>query len=56
MTALHLDSLVIDGKRGLMFGPYAEFSLKFLKKGSRTDLLKSVRADNLLTMLTIAKD
>lgn len=56
MTAPHLDSRVIDGKRGVLFGPYAGFSPKFLKKGSWTDLFRSIRPDNLLTMLTVAKD
>ena len=56
MTAPHLDSRVIDGERGLLFGPYAGFTPKFLKRGSYLDLLKSVKPDNLLTMLTVAKD
>jgi malate dehydrogenase (quinone) len=56
MTAPHLDTRVINGKRGLMFGPYAGFSPKFLKKGSYTDLFRSIRPDNILTMLSVAKD
>ncbi|HYJ12745.1 MAG TPA: malate dehydrogenase (quinone), partial [Thermomicrobiales bacterium] len=56
MTAPHLDSRVIDGQRGLLFGPYAGFTPKFLKQGSLLDLAKSVHRDNLLTMLTVAKD
>lgn len=56
MTAPHLDSRMIDGQRGLLFGPYAGFTPKFLKHGSYSDLLRSVRPDNLLTMLTVAKD
>jgi malate dehydrogenase (quinone) len=34
MSVPHLDSRVIDGKRALLFGPYAGFSTKFLKGGS----------------------
>jgi malate dehydrogenase (quinone) len=56
MTAPHLDSRVIDGERSLLFGPYAGFTPKFLKQGSLLDLAKSVQRDNLLTMLTVAKD
>ncbi len=56
MTAPHLDTRLIDGKRGLMFGPFAGFSPKFLKQGSPTDLLRSVRRDSIGTMLTVARD
>lgn len=56
MTAPHLDTRVIDGKRGLMFGPYAGFSPKFLKKGSYADFLRSIRPDNIMTMLSVARD
>ncbi len=56
MTAPHLDTRVIDGKRGLMFGPYAGFSPKFLKKGSYADFFRSIRPDNIMTMLSVAKD
>ena len=56
MTAPHLDSRVFEGERSLLFGPYAGFTPKFLKRGSYLDLAKSVHRDNLLTMLTVAKD
>jgi malate dehydrogenase (quinone) len=56
MTAPHLDTRVINGKRGLMFGPYAGFSPKFLKKGSYLDFIRSIRPDNILTMLSVARD
>ena len=55
MTAPHLDSRVIDGRRGLMFGPFAGFTPKFLKQGSLLDLARSVRQDNILTMLNVAR-
>ena len=56
MSVPHLDTRVVDGKDYLMFGPYAGFSPKFLKKGSITDLPFSVRGNNLATMLNVAKD
>ena len=34
MSVPHLDTRIIQGKRSLLFGPYAGFSPKFLKKGS----------------------
>src|SRR5699024_1244158 len=42
----------IDGKRTLLFGPFAGFSPKFLKTGSNMDLIKSVKPNNLITMLS----
>ncbi|MDT8861963.1 malate:quinone oxidoreductase [Alkalihalobacillus sp. MEB130] len=51
MSVPHLDTRYIDNKKSLLFGPFAGFSPKFLKYGSVFDLLTSVRADNLVTML-----
>jgi malate dehydrogenase (quinone) len=56
MSVPHLDTRVVAGKRSLLFGPYAGFSTKFLKFGSLTDLFRSVRPDNILPMLEVAKD
>ncbi|MBA2469224.1 MAG: malate dehydrogenase (quinone) [Chloroflexia bacterium] len=56
MTAPHLDTRLIDGRRGLMFGPFAGFSPKFLKRGSKTDLFHSIHRDTVGTMLAVAKD
>ncbi|MCD5325654.1 MULTISPECIES: malate dehydrogenase (quinone) [Pontibacillus] len=50
MSVPHLDTRYIDGKRTLLFGPFAGFSPKFLKKGSFLDLFTSVKTDNLATM------
>lgn len=51
MSVPHLDTRLIDGKESLFFGPFAGFSPKFLKFGSMFDLVTSVNADNLITML-----
>lgn len=51
MSVPHLDTRFIDGKKSLLFGPFAGFSPKFLKTGSMMDLLASVKPDNLTTLL-----
>ncbi len=54
MSVPHLDTRFIDGRRELMFGPYAGWSPKFLKSGSATDLFRSIRAANVLPMASVA--
>lgn len=51
MSMPHLDTRFVDGERQLMFGPFAGFSPKFLKKGSNLDLLDSVTLKNIPSML-----
>jgi len=51
MSVPHLDTRFIDGKKTLLFGPFAGFSPKFLKTGSNLDLIRSVKPNNLMTML-----
>lgn len=51
MSVPHLDTRVIDGKKALLFGPYAGFSTRFLKNGSLMDLPASIKFDNILPML-----
>jgi malate dehydrogenase (quinone) len=52
MSVPHLDTRIINGKKELLFGPFAGFSTKFLKNGSYFDLLKSIEVDNILPMLS----
>lgn len=54
MSVPHLDTRVINKEKGLLFGPYAGWSPKFLKTGKVTDLPFSVKPSNLLPMLSIA--
>jgi len=56
MSVPHLDTRIIDGKRWLLFGPYAGFSTKFLKHGSFLDLPLSIRPDNIVPLLAVARD
>ncbi|HMT50936.1 MAG TPA: malate:quinone oxidoreductase, partial [Dietzia sp.] len=53
MSVPHLDTRVIDGKKGLLFGPFAGWTPKFLKMGSFLDLPSSIRLGNLLPMANI---
>jgi malate dehydrogenase (quinone) len=56
MSVPHLDTRIIGGKRWVLFGPYAGFSTKFLKHGSFFDLPLSLRPDNFLPLLAVARD
>jgi malate dehydrogenase (quinone) len=51
MSVPHLDTRIVDGKSYLMFGPYAGFSPKYLKKGKYLGLITSLRAHNVFSML-----
>lgn len=52
MSVPHLDSRIINGKKELLFGPYAGFTTKFLKRGSYLDLAKSLELGNIFPMLS----
>ncbi len=54
MAVPHLDTRMLDGKKTLLFGPFAAWTTKFLhKKGRFTDLPLSVKPDNLFTLLNV---
>jgi len=52
MSVPHLDTRMINGKKALLFGPYAGFSTKFLKNGSFMDLPLSIKFSNIRPMLS----
>ncbi|MGK4567608.1 malate:quinone oxidoreductase [Flavobacterium sp. 3HN19-14] len=52
MSVPHIDSRMINGEKALLFGPYAGFSTKFLKNGSYLDLPLSIKANNVIPMLS----
>ena len=56
MSVPHLDTRIVDGKRSLLFGPYAGFSSKFRKQGSYSDLFRSIEPGNIRPMLAVARD
>ena len=53
MSVPHLDTRVLDGKRVILFGPFATFSTKFLKEGSYLDLFASMTTHNLWPMTKV---
>jgi malate dehydrogenase (quinone) len=52
MSVPHLDTRMIDGKKALLFGPFAGFTTKFLKEGSYWDLPASLELDNIIPMIS----
>jgi malate dehydrogenase (quinone) len=56
MSVPHLDTRIIDGKKIILFGPFATFSTKFLKTGSYLDLLSSTNVHNVVPMLHVGID
>ncbi|MCU1752792.1 malate dehydrogenase (quinone) [Pseudomonas sp. 6D_7.1_Bac1] len=53
MSVPHLDTRMLDGKRVILFGPFATFSTKFLKEGSYFDLLTSTTTHNVWPMTKV---
>lgn len=56
MSVPHLDARFLDGKRVVLFGPFATFSTKFLKNGSFMDLLKTTTPRNFMPMIHVGLD
>lgn len=56
MSVPHLDTRIIDGKKALLFGPFATFSTKFLKNGSWIDLPASLNTGNIRPMVQAGLD
>ena len=54
MAVPHLDTRIINGKKALLFGPYASWTTKFLhEKGSVLDLPCSIRSDNIISLIKV---
>jgi malate dehydrogenase (quinone) len=56
MSVPHLDTRMINGKKSLLFGPYAGFSTRFLKNGSLWDLFGSIKPGNIFPMMKAGID
>lgn len=56
MSVPHLDARFLDGKRVVLFGPFATFSTKFLKNGSFFDLLSTTTMQNVMPMTNVGLD
>lgn len=52
MSQAHLDTRIINGKKVLLFGPFAAFTTKFLKNGHWTDFFRSLRFSNILVIIS----
>jgi malate dehydrogenase (quinone) len=54
MAVPHLDSRWLEGKKTLLFGPYAAWTTKFLHRGgSFLDLPGSIKFHNILTLIKV---
>lgn len=56
MSVPHLDTRRLDGKQTMLFGPFALYSTKFLKKGSWFDLFSATNTNNVLGMIAVGID
>jgi malate dehydrogenase (quinone) len=54
MAIPHLDTRILDGRKRLLFGPFAAWTTRFLHRtGHWTDLPRSVKPHNVTTLLRI---
>lgn len=53
MSVPHLDRRIVDGRASLMFGPYASFSTRLLKRGRLVDLFTTIRPHNIAPLLAV---
>lgn len=53
MSVPHIDTRYIDGKKYVLFGPFATYSNKFLKNGSQFDLMDATNKNNVVPMASI---
>ena len=51
MSVPHLDTRFVDGRRALLFGPFAGFTTKYLKAGSYLDMPRAIGPGNLWPMM-----
>lgn len=56
MSVPHLDTRYLDGKKVVLFGPFATFSTKYLKNGSLLDLISATTTSNILPMAHVGID
>ncbi len=56
MSVPHLDTRYLDGKKVVLFGPFATFSTKYLKNGSLMDLFSATTTHNVLPMAHVGID
>ena len=56
MSVPHIDTRYVDGKKYVLFGPFATYSNKFLKNGSQFDLMDATNKNNVIPMATIGME
>ena len=56
MSVPHIDARNLDGKKVVLYGPFATFSTKYLKNGSLFDLLSATTTSNVMPMTHVGID
>ena len=54
MSVPHLDTRVVGRQHALLFGPYAGFTTKYLKRGTYLDMIKTIGPGNIWPMAAAA--